>query len=125
MAVTYAEVSTKRITGSNGIEYAYRESGDGEVPLVLLQHFRGNLDNWDPALVDALAADRRVVAFDNTGVGASSGATPHTVAEMARDALAFLDALGFEQIDVLGFSLGSFMAQDIAPELLGRHHLIR
>ncbi len=99
--------------------------GDGEVPLVLLQHFRGNLDNWDPALVDALAADRRVVAFDNTGVGASSGATPHTVAEMARDALAFLDALGFEQVDVLGFSLGSFMAQDIAPELLGRHHLIR
>ncbi|TDW21933.1 alpha/beta fold hydrolase [Kribbella kalugense] len=111
--MTYSESSTKTITADNGIEYAYRDNGAGDVPLILLQHFRGNLDNWDPALVDALATDRRVVAFDNTGVGASTGATPHTVHEMARDALAFVDALGFAQVDVLGFSLGSFVAQEI------------
>jgi len=84
------------------------------VPLILLQHFPGNLDNWDPALVDALASGRHVVAFDNAGVGASGGATPRTVAEMARDAMALLDALGFVQVDVVGFSLGSFVAQEIA-----------
>ena len=109
----YVDAPTKRVTAGNGIDYAYRESGDSAVPLVLLQHFRGNLDNWDPALVDALAADRRVVAFDNTGVGASGGSTPRSVAEMARDALAFLDAMGFEQVDLVGFSLGSFVAQEI------------
>ncbi|WP_328519868.1 alpha/beta fold hydrolase [Kribbella sp. NBC_00359] len=113
MTVTYVAAPTKRVTADNGIDYAYRESGDSAVPLVLLQHFRGNLDNWDPALVDALAADRRVVAFDNTGVGASGGSTPRTVAEMARDALAFVDAMGFEQVDLVGFSLGSFVAQEI------------
>ncbi|WP_329478634.1 alpha/beta hydrolase [Kribbella sp. NBC_01484] len=113
MTVTYVDALTKRVTAGNGIDYAYRESGDGAVPLVLLQHFRGNLDNWDPALVDALAADRQVVAFDNTGVGASGGSTPRSVAEMARDALAFLDAIGFAQVDLVGFSLGSFVAQEI------------
>ncbi|MFC5268860.1 alpha/beta fold hydrolase [Kribbella qitaiheensis] len=119
----YTETSTQRISADNGVEYAYRETGDGAVPLILLQHFRGNLDNWDPALVDALATDRRVVAFDNRGVGASTGTTPHTVAAMAHDALAFLDALGFEQIDLLGFSLGSFVAQEIAlirPDVVRR-----
>jgi pimeloyl-ACP methyl ester carboxylesterase len=113
VTATYVDAPTKRVTAGNGIDYAYRESGDGAVPLVLLQHFRGNLDNWDPALVDALAADRRVVAFDNTGVGASGGSTPRSVAEMARDALAFLDAMGFDQVDLVGFSLGSFVAQEI------------
>jgi pimeloyl-ACP methyl ester carboxylesterase len=89
---------------------------------VLLIHFRGNLDNWDPALVDALASNRRVVAFDNAGVGASSGTTPHTVAAMARDAIAFLDAMNIDQADVLGFSLGSFIAQEVA---LTRPALVR
>ena len=112
--MTYATCTTNRIKADNGVEYAYREVGDGDLPLVLLQHFRGNLDNWDPALVDALAADRRVVAFDNQGVGATTGSTPATVSEMARDALAFLDALELTQVDVLGFSLGSFVAQEIA-----------
>jgi pimeloyl-ACP methyl ester carboxylesterase len=65
----YAGASIKRVTAKNGIEYAYRELGAGEVPLVLLQHFRGNLDNWDPALIDDLAAERLVVTFDNVGVG--------------------------------------------------------
>ncbi len=120
---TYAGVSTQRVTAGNAIEYAYRDLGDGDVPLVLLQHFRGNLDSWDPALVDALAADRRVVAFDNVGVGATTGRTPSTVEVMAHDAIAFLDALQLQQVDLLGFSLGSFVAQEIAlirPDLLRR-----
>lgn len=112
--MSYSKSTTQRIKAWNGVEYAYREVGEGAVPLVLLHHFRGNLENWDPALVDALAADRRVIAFDNTGVGATTGSTPATVSEMARDALAFLDALELTQVDVLGFSLGSFVAQEIA-----------
>ena len=110
----YADASIKRVTAENAIDYAYRDLGEGEVPLVLLQHFRGNLDNWDPALADALAADRRTVAFDNVGVGATTGRTPSTVEAMAHDAIAFVDALGLERIDLLGFSIGSFVAQEIA-----------
>jgi pimeloyl-ACP methyl ester carboxylesterase len=119
----YTDASIKRVTADNAIEYAYRDLGVGEVPLILLQHFRGNLDNWDPALIDALAADRRVVTFDNVGVGATTGRTPSTVEAMARDAIAFLEALDLEQVDLLGFSIGSFVAQEIAlirPDLLRR-----
>jgi pimeloyl-ACP methyl ester carboxylesterase len=119
----YADTSTRRVTADNAIEYAYRELGEGDVPLVSLQHFRGNLDNWDPALVDALAADRRVVAFDNVGVGATTGRTPSTVEAMAHDAIAFLEGMNFQKVDLLGFSLGSFVAQEIAlirPDLLRR-----
>jgi pimeloyl-ACP methyl ester carboxylesterase len=119
----YAAASIKRVQAENAIEYAYRDVGEGDVPLVLLQHFRGNLDNWDPALVDALAADRRVVTFDNVGVAATTGRTPSTIEAMAHDALAFLDAMSFERIDLLGFSIGSFVAQEIAvirPDQLRR-----
>ena len=84
------------------------------MPLVLLQHFRGNLDNWDPALIDALATARRVVTFDNAGVGGSGGTTPDTIGQIARDAIAFLAAMGLDQADLLGFSIGSFVAQEIA-----------
>jgi pimeloyl-ACP methyl ester carboxylesterase len=112
--MTYAELPNKVISAANGLDYAYREAGDGGVPLVLLQHFRGNLDSWDPALIDALASGRRVVTFDNTGVGGSSGQTPDTVGQMARDAIAFVTALGLGQVDILGFSIGSFIAQEIA-----------
>ena len=117
------DASTQRVTAENGIEYAYRDVGDGDVPLVLLQHFRGNLDNWDPALIDALAADRRVVTFDNVGVGATTGRTPNTVEAMAHGAIAFLEAMDFQRVDLLGFSIGSFVAQEIAlvrPDLLRR-----
>ena len=117
----YADAS--RVTAENAIEYAYRDLGAGDVPLVLLQHFRGNLDNWDPALVDALASDRRVVAFDNVGVGATTGTTPNTVEAMAHDAIAFIEAMSFQQVDLLGFSIGSFVAQEIAlirPDLVRR-----
>ena len=99
--------------GSRWIEYAYREAGSGDRALVLLQHFRGNLDNWDPALVDSLADSRRVIAFDNVGVGGSTGTTPDSVQEMARGALAFIETLELGQVDVLGFSIGSFVAQEI------------
>ena len=119
----YAEAAIKRIAAQNGIEYAYRDVGEGDVPLVLLQHFRGNLDNWDPALVDALAVGRRVVTFDNTGVGATTGLTPNTIDQMAHDAIAFVEAMSFGRIDLLGFSIGSFVAQEMAlirPDLLRR-----
>ena len=118
----YATVETQTVHAANGVDYAYRSLGSG-APLVLLQHFRGNLDNWDPALVDALAQHRRVITFDNTGVGGTTGRTPNTVAAMADDAIEFVDALGLAKIDLLGFSLGSFVAQEIAlhrPDLVGR-----
>ncbi len=110
----YLTAPNRTVSAANGIEYAYREVGEGTPALVLLQHFRGNLDNWDPALVDELASDRRVVTFDNVGVGGSTGSTPSTIAQMARDAIAFLDALEFDAVDLLGFSIGSFVAQEIA-----------
>jgi pimeloyl-ACP methyl ester carboxylesterase len=112
--VKYVDASTRRVTAGNEIEYAYRDVGDGEVPLVLFQHFRGNLDNWDSALIDALAAERRVITFDNTGVAATTGRTPTTIGAMAQDAIAFLDALDVRSVDLLGFSIGSFVAQEIA-----------
>jgi pimeloyl-ACP methyl ester carboxylesterase len=121
--VSYTDAPTQRVAAGNGIEYAYRDLGEGDLPVVLLQHFRGNLDNWDPALVDAFAADRRVVTFDNVGVGATTGRTPSTVEVMSNDAVAFLDAMDFHRVDLLGFSIGSFVAQEIAlirPDLLRR-----
>src|SRR3954447_17639300 len=120
----YAEASTQRVaTADSAIEYTYRELGEGDVPLVLLQHFRGNLDNWDPALIDALAADGHVVTFNNVGVGATTGRTPNTVEAIAQGAIAFLEAMDFQRVDLLGFSLGSFVAQEVAlirPDLLRR-----
>jgi pimeloyl-ACP methyl ester carboxylesterase len=83
------------------------------VPLVLFQHFRGNLDNWDPALIDALASTRRVITFDNAGVAGSAGTTPNTVEQMGHDAIAFITAMDLGQVDLLGFSIGSFVAQQI------------
>ena len=122
-STSWTSVATERVRAANGVDYVYRATpGDG-VPLVLLQHFRGNLDNWDPALVDALATTRPVVAFDNAGVGGSGGTTPSTVDQMARDALAFLDAKEVGPIDLLGFSLGSFVAQQIVltrPDIVRR-----
>ena len=111
----YSKLKNELVSAANGVDYAYRDTGGGEdaVPLVLLQHFRGNLDNWDPALIDALATARRVVTFDNAGVGGSTGTTPDTIEQMARDALAFLAAMGISQADLLGFSIGSFVAQQI------------
>ena len=112
---TYVEAENQVLSASNGVDYAYRTLGASDATtLVMLQHFRGNLDNWDPALIDALTNGRRVITFDNRGVAASSGTTPSTVAQMALDAIDFIDALGVGEVDLLGFSLGSFVAQEIA-----------
>ena len=111
----YVGAETQVVSADNGVDYAYRATGASDAtPLVLLQHFRGNLDNWDPALIDALALGRRVITFDNRGVGASTGRTPNTIAQMALDAIDFIDALEVGEVDLLGFSIGSFVAQEIA-----------
>src|SRR3954452_13905755 len=110
----YLAAPNRMVSAANGIDYAYRQGGEGTPALVLLQHFRGNLDNWDPALVDALARDRGDVTFDNAGGGGSTGTTPSTITQMAHDAIAFLEALELDAVDLLGFSIGSFVAQEIA-----------
>jgi pimeloyl-ACP methyl ester carboxylesterase len=100
-----------------GIRFAYRRLGPSTgTPLVLLQHFSGNIDAWDPAVVNALAADRPVIAFDNAGIGRSTGQTPDSVAAMARDAITFIDLLGLSEVDLLGYSLGGCVAQQMAAE---------
>lgn len=107
------------------VSFAYRRFGNVQTAapaLVMLQHFRGNLDNWDPALVDRLAQDREVILLDNRGVGGSTGVVPENVTIMARDALTFIDALGLTQIDLLGFSLGGYVAQEL---VLLRPRLVR
>ena len=103
--------------------YAYRRFGGGAAPpLVFLQHFTGTLDNWDPAVVDPLARDREVILFESAGVGRSTGEVPTTVRGMAAHLLAFADALGLTEIDLLGFSLGGMVAQQVA---LARPSLVR
>ena len=100
-----------------GTRFAYRRLGvDAGVPVIFLHHLGAVLDNWDPRVIDGIAARHRVIAFDNRGIGASKGSTPTSVAAMARDAVAFIRALGFDQVDLLGFSLGGFVAQVIAQE---------
>ena len=86
------------------------------IPVVFLHHLTAVLDDWDPAVVDGLAKNHRVIVFDNSGVGGSGGKTPDDVADMAKDAMAFIDALEFTRVDLLGFSLGGFIAQVIARE---------
>jgi pimeloyl-ACP methyl ester carboxylesterase len=115
LAATYVDAENQTLSAANDVDYAYRIAGAADgTPLVALQHFRGNLDNWDPALIDALARGRRVITFDNRGVAASTGTTPSSIAQMALDALDFIDALGLDEVDLLGFSIGSFAAQEIA-----------
>jgi pimeloyl-ACP methyl ester carboxylesterase len=101
----------------NGTSFVYREAGEKSgVPVIFLHHLTAVLDDWDPRVVDGFAAKHHVIAFDNRGVGASGGATPATVEEMARDAVAFIRALGLSKVDLLGFSLGGFVAQAIVQE---------
>jgi pimeloyl-ACP methyl ester carboxylesterase len=100
---------------ADGIRFAYRRWGKpGGAPLVFMQYFSANLDDWDPQVTDGLAADHDVILFDNAGVGSSGGETPGTVSEMARHALAFSDALGLKKFSVVGFSLGGMIAQQLA-----------
>ena len=109
---------------AEGVRYAYRRLGKPKgLPLLCLQHFTGTLDNWDPAIVDALAADREIILFENAGVGASGGEVPDSIEGMAAHVLRFVDALKLEKLHILGYSLGGFLAQNIAivrPKLVGR-----
>ncbi|MFF3659438.1 alpha/beta fold hydrolase [Streptomyces olivochromogenes] len=119
---SYENAPTRSVS-VRGEDFAYRELGtEGGVPLILLMHLAGTLDNWDPRVVDGLAARRRVVTFDNRGVGGSGGSTPDTIEAMARDAVLFIRALGFDQVDLLGLSMGGFITQVIAEE---EPHLVR
>lgn len=100
-----------------GVKFAYRRLGPKEgTPLVFLQHFTGTMDSWDPVVVNGLAKTRPVVIFDNSGVGRSSGETPDSVAQMVVDAGQFISALGFTKVDLLGYSLGGFIAQLLAAQ---------
>ena len=112
----------------SGHSYAYRRFGNGSgLPLLCLQHFTGTLDNWDPAVSDPLASGREVILFDNAGIGRSSGEVPETVAGMAAHVMLFLDGLHLDRCDVLGFSLGGMIAQQMAkdrPSIIRRMILV-
>ncbi len=116
------KVAPTRSVDVGGTKFVYRQLGpDTGIPVIFLNHLAAELDRWDPRVVDGIAAKHRVIAFDNRGVGASEGSAPNSVAAMARDAVAFIQALGFNKVDLLGFSLGGFISQAIAleePQLL-------
>ncbi|WP_239712554.1 alpha/beta hydrolase [Paenibacillus sp. 19GGS1-52] len=104
---SYVEAPNVSIKTANGTVYAYRELGEKMgIPVIFFTHLSANLDNWDPRVVDGIAKKHWVIAFDNKGVGLSSGKVPDTIEQMARDALTFVHTLGFEQIDILSFSMG-------------------
>jgi pimeloyl-ACP methyl ester carboxylesterase len=117
-----------RFVEADGVRFAYRRFGNPiGTPIVLLQHFMGNLDSYDPAITDALSSGREVILTDNAGVGLSTGTARETVRGMARDAASLIDALGLERVDLFGFSMGGFVAQQIAvdrPELVRRLILV-
>jgi pimeloyl-ACP methyl ester carboxylesterase len=113
---SYQNVATRTIT-AGGVTFAYRELGPTTgVPVIFLTHLAANLDNWDPRVVDGIAAKHHVITFDNRGVGASSGTVPDTIEAMANDAVTFIRALGFPQVDLLGFSMGGMIAQVLAAQ---------
>jgi len=121
--MSYAKAPRKTVTAA-GVTFAYRELGPrGDIPVVFFGHLAATLDNWDPRIVDAIAANRHVIAFDQRGVGASSGTVPDTIDAAAADACTFITALGHEKIDIFSFSMGGFIAQDLVvahPELVRR-----
>ena len=112
--VAWKNVPTQTIT-AGGVSFVYRELGQhhGGTPVVLLTHLAAVLDNWDPRIIDGIAAQHHVIAFDNRGIGASSGSPSSSVEEMAADAITFIKAKGFQKVDLLGFSLGGMVAQEI------------
>ena len=113
---------------ANGIRFAYRSLGAlSEVPLLFFQHFIGNMDDWDPAITNEIARSRKVILFNNTGVASTKGITPDNVVQMANDAIGFVKALGITKADTLGYSLGGFIAQQMAvtaPELIRKMILV-
>ena len=120
---TWRDTPTKTIT-IDGTPFAYRELGDTSgVPVVFLHHFTAVLDDWDPRVIDGIAAQHHVIAFDNRGVGSTGSTVPHDIEQMAADAIAFIRALGYDEVDLFGFSLGGAVAQMIAlqaPDLVRR-----
>jgi pimeloyl-ACP methyl ester carboxylesterase len=116
VSTIYKDAPTRTVEVA-GTRFAYRQLGAAEgIPVILLMHMTGVLDDWDPRVVDGLAARHRVITFDNRGVGASQGKTPNTIAAMASDAIAFIRALGFDQVDLLGLSLGGFVVQEMVRQ---------
>jgi pimeloyl-ACP methyl ester carboxylesterase len=120
---TWKDAPTRKVD-VGGVDFAYRELGSGtDVPVVFLHHLTAVLDDWDPRIIDGIAAHHRVIAFDNRGVGGTGSSVPHTVEQMGADAIAFIRALGLERVDLFGFSLGGGVAQMVAlqaPELVRR-----
>src|SRR5581483_6302195 len=109
------ETAPTQFVETSGIRYAYRRFGKrGTVPLLFLGYFNSNMDAWDPEVTNRLAANHEIILFDNAGVGASGGETPDTVAEMTKHGVAFCRALGLKAINVVGFSLGGMIAQQLA-----------
>ncbi|MFC9711560.1 alpha/beta fold hydrolase [Paenibacillus sp. NPDC056933] len=116
MATNYSYVKAPNLSikAADGTVYAYRELGEKKgIPVIFFTHLSANLDNWDPRVVDGIAKKHWVIAFDNKGVGLSSGKVPDTIEQMARDALTFIHTLGFEQIDILSFSMGGMIVQEL------------
>ncbi|WP_051574145.1 alpha/beta fold hydrolase [Mycobacterium sp. URHB0044] len=118
----HTEIRSANTSPTKGVEvggtrFAYREFGPNTgVPVIFLHHFTAVIDDWDPRVIDGIASERRVITFDNRGVGGTKGRTPTTVSAMADDAIAVIDALGLEQVDLMGFSLGGFIAQAIVTK---------
>ena len=121
--MTYQNVKTDT-ANVNGIQYYYRELGNNNkgVPVIFLNHLGATLDNCDPRIMDGIATKHQIIAFDNRGVGATEGKTPVTISEMAKDAISFIKSLGYEKVDIVGFSMGAFIAQEI---LLQQPQLVR
>jgi pimeloyl-ACP methyl ester carboxylesterase len=128
MAQHSHQTAPTQFVDAAGIRFAYRRFGKaGGVPLIFNMHFTGTMDHWDPAVTDGFATDREVILFNNAGVSSSSGEVPASVEEMAANAVAFIKALGLSRVDVLGFSLGGLIAQEVAitePELVRRLVLV-
>lgn len=121
IVASYAQAPASTIT-AGGVTYAYRELGPkGGIPVVFFVHLAATMDNWDPRIIDPIAKNRHVITFDQPGVGASTGRVPDSIEAMAGDAYTFIQALGFDKIDVFSFSLGGMIAQDLAlkhPDLV-------
>ena len=128
MATYTHQTAPTQFIKANGIQFAYRRFGKpGGLPLVFNMHFTGTMDHWDPAVTDGFARDREVILFNNAGVSSSSGEVPTSVEEMAANAVAFIKALRLGQVDLLGFSLGGLIAQEVAittPKLVRRLVLV-
>jgi pimeloyl-ACP methyl ester carboxylesterase len=119
---SYAEAPTQFVTASNGIRFAYRRMGEKKaVPIIWFNHLTSNLDNADPRIMDALASRYEIITFDYRGVGASSGIDAQSIQDMAKDGIAFIDALGYDKVDILAFSMGGFIIQEVVelrPDLV-------